>query len=74
MLDVDGNGTADALTDGISIVRYLFEFRGDILINGAVAPDAIRDTAPEIEAFLGAFDLPGASGAQGFDLQGMFGL
>ncbi len=74
MLDVDGNGTADAMTDGILIVRYLFGFRGDILIDGAVAPDAIRDTAPEIEAFLGSFDLPGASGAQGFEVQGMFGF
>ncbi|MGK7905396.1 MAG: hypothetical protein AB4352_29120 [Hormoscilla sp.] len=74
MLDVDGNGTADALTDGTSIARYLFGFRGDTLINGVIGPNAIRDTAPEIEAFLGAFDLPGASEAQGFDVQQMLGF
>jgi hypothetical protein len=46
-LDIDGNGEADALTDGILILRYLFGFRGATLIDGAVAPDCTRCTAPE---------------------------
>ena len=54
--------------------RYLFWFTGAPLINGVIGPNAIRDTAPEIEAFLGSFDLPGASSAQGFDVQEMVGL
>jgi hypothetical protein len=51
-LDIDGNGEADALTDGILILRYLFGFTGDDLINGAVAPDCTRCTAPGIEAYI----------------------
>jgi hypothetical protein len=51
-LDIDGNGTEDALTDGILILRYLFGFRGATLIDGAVAPDCTRCTAAEIEAWL----------------------
>ena len=35
MLDVDDNGNADALTDGILILRYLFGFQGTALIEGA---------------------------------------
>ena len=41
-LDVDGNGQADALTDGMIILRYLFEFKNAGLINGVLAPDAQR--------------------------------
>ena len=51
-IDVDGNGTCDALTDGLLIIRYLFGFRGDALIEGAVAGDCTRCTASEIEAYL----------------------
>jgi len=51
-LDIDGNGTADALTDGLLILRYLFGFTGDTLINGVVATDATRDTASTIEAYM----------------------
>jgi len=57
MLDVDGNGMADALTDGILFIRYLFGFTGETLINGAVALDATRFTADRIEAHLAAFDI-----------------
>jgi hypothetical protein len=51
-LDVDGNGTADALTDGLLILRYLFGLRGDSLIHGAVDPQATRTTAPAIEGYI----------------------
>ncbi len=50
--DIDGNGMADALTDGILFIRYLFGFRGAVLINGVVASDAIRITTQDIEAYL----------------------
>ncbi len=51
-LDIDGNGEADALTDGILILRSLFGFTGDSLIDGALATDATLTTASEIEDFL----------------------
>lgn len=51
-LDIDGNGTADALTDGLLILRYMFGLRGSPLIAGAVDPLGTRTTAPAIEAYL----------------------
>ena len=36
-LDIDGNATVDALTDGVLVVRYLFGLRGAALIANAVA-------------------------------------
>ena len=60
MLDVDGNGRADAFTDGMLAVRYLFGLTGDSLIDGAIGAGALRNTASEISAFLQSFDLPEA--------------
>lgn len=61
ILDVDGNGVADALTDGALILRYLFELRGEALISGVVAPDATRFTAEAIEDHLRPLVLPGST-------------
>jgi hypothetical protein len=61
MLDVDANGAADALTDGTLILRYLFGFRGEALVEDAVAPNATRTTPSEIQDFLDQFD-PGVVG------------
>ena len=52
ILDVDGNGQTDALTDGLLIIRYLFGLRGDSLIAGAVGPGATRKTNVAIEAYI----------------------
>jgi hypothetical protein len=52
LLDIDGNGQADALTDSLLITRYMFGFRGEILIDGAVGEGATRTTSAEIEAYL----------------------
>lgn len=49
VLDIDGNGQVDALTDGLLTVRYLFGLRGASLIAGAVGSGAIRTTAADIE-------------------------
>jgi hypothetical protein len=54
LIDIDGNGQIDALTDGLLILRYLFGLEGDVLIHGVVAPGATRSTAVEIEAHLAA--------------------
>jgi len=51
-LDVDGNGTADALTDGLLITRYMAGLRGSALIAGAVDASATRKTSMAIEAHL----------------------
>ena len=49
ILDIDGNGQADPMTDGLLIMRYLFGLRGAGLIAGAVGPDPIRSSAADIE-------------------------
>ena len=50
--DIDGNGSTDALTDGLLLLRYLFSLRGDMLIGDAVSPNATRTTAEEIEQYI----------------------
>jgi hypothetical protein len=50
-LDIDRDGKADALTDGLLVIRYLFGLRGDALTAGAVGAGATR-TAAEIEFHL----------------------
>ncbi|KPA11310.1 secreted protein containing Na-Ca exchanger/integrin-beta4 domain protein [Candidatus Magnetomorum sp. HK-1] len=52
ILDVDGNGQADGGTDGLLLIRYIFENRGENLIRGVVASDCTRCTAEEIENYL----------------------
>ena len=50
--DIDGDGRADALTDGLIVLRYLFGLTGDTLVKGVVAADANRVSAGEIEAHM----------------------
>ena len=52
-LDIDGDGEAKALTDGLLLIRYLFGFSGDSLTAGAIGLDAERTTAEEIQAYIG---------------------
>src|SRR5690348_16538005 len=51
-LDVDLNGHADALTDGLLIVRYLFGFTGTALTNGVVDPTGQRTDPTAITTYL----------------------
>jgi hypothetical protein len=51
-LDVDANGEATALTDGVLIVRYLFGVTGTQLTDGALGTGALRTDPDEIIAFL----------------------
>ena len=51
-LDIDGNGEAKALSDGLLLIRYLFGFSGDALIGGAIGEGATRTSAEEIEAYI----------------------
>ena len=52
LLDVDANGAADALTDGLLIIRYMFGLRGDALVAGAVGPNAMRAMPQDVEAYI----------------------
>ncbi|MDE0758366.1 MAG: serine hydrolase [Pseudomonadales bacterium] len=51
-LDIDGNDTTDALSDGLLLIRYLFGFEGSSLINGALPGDTSRSVPEIISAFI----------------------
>jgi hypothetical protein len=51
-LDVDKNGSVDALTDGLLLIRHMFGYRGDSLIHNALGTNCIRCTSSAIEAML----------------------
>ncbi|MBC8352017.1 MAG: VCBS repeat-containing protein [Planctomycetes bacterium] len=51
-LDIDDNGVADALSDGLLIVRRLFGADGQALVANAVASDAQRTDPDEIAAYI----------------------
>ncbi|MBO1347031.1 MAG: hypothetical protein EBE86_006395 [Hormoscilla sp. GUM202] len=57
MLDVDGNGTAGALTDGILFLRDALGFEDRALIEGAVSEDATRTTAEAINEHMQSFGM-----------------
>jgi len=52
ILDIDQNGSFDALTDGLILLRYAFGLRGDSLINGVVDTNANRTSAFDIEVYI----------------------
>ncbi|WP_295436617.1 DUF1566 domain-containing protein [uncultured Thiodictyon sp.] len=56
LLDVDGDGRRDALTDGVLIKRYLLGRTGSALTLGAIAPDAARTSPAQVAAYLAAVD------------------
>ena len=51
-LDIDGDGEAKALTDGLLLIRYLFGFSGNSLTSGAVGAAATRTSDQEISAYI----------------------
>ena len=51
-LDVDGNGTINALTDGLMIVRAMLGFTGSAVTNGAIVGSPPRATWAAIQPFL----------------------
>lgn len=51
-LDIDGDGASKPLTDGLLLIRYLFGFRGEALMSGAVGAGAERNTAEAIETYI----------------------
>lgn len=65
-VDIDGNGSVDALTDGLTLTRYLMGLRGEALTQGTLSNDAVRTTSSEIEDFIeghlpsGCYDIDGS--------------
>jgi hypothetical protein len=47
--DLDGNGVADALTDGLILLRSTFDVTGDALLNGAVSSEILISNEQIIE-------------------------
>ncbi|MBI4403177.1 MAG: S8 family serine peptidase [Deltaproteobacteria bacterium] len=49
LLDIDGDATFDALTDGVLLGRYILGFREERLVDGAVSLQATRDAAQIVD-------------------------
>ncbi len=50
--DIDGNGSVDALTDGLLLLRYLFGLSGDSLTAGVVGTGATLIESSDLEAYM----------------------
>jgi hypothetical protein len=50
-LDIDNNGELDALSDGLIILRYLFNMRSTSLIDDVISPDANRSNLTDILSY-----------------------
>ena len=48
MMDIDQNGGFDALTDGLILLRYLFDVKGENLIRDVVSPTGTRTSSDAI--------------------------
>ena len=55
VMDIDDDGTTQALSDGLLLIRYLFGFRGDSLVEGATDQGANRTSAADVQAYLDQF-------------------
>lgn len=53
-LDVDGNGSVDALTDGLMVIRALFGLTGTAVTNGALAASPTRADWSAIRGYINA--------------------
>ena len=58
ILDIDGDGSEDALTDGLLLLRYLFGISDEPLISGAVSPGAPRSSVLAISQYIDSY-MPG---------------
>ena len=54
--DVDGNGKAEPLTDGLIVLRYLFGFTDEALVNGALSSNATRVSSEAVTTFLQPYE------------------
>ena len=54
LLDIDGDGNAGALTDGLMLIRAMFGLTGAAVTNNAVTPGVGRDNWTAIRNYLNA--------------------
>ena len=52
LFDIDGDGQASPLTDGILVLRFMAGFQNASLISDAIGQSAVRTTAVEVVSFL----------------------
>ncbi|MEE9345692.1 MAG: FG-GAP repeat protein [Methylococcales bacterium] len=64
-LDVDGNASADALTDGLLFIRYMFGIRSLGLIDDSVANNCSHCSVAELEPILEQCGTAGTSDIDG---------
>jgi hypothetical protein len=50
--DIDGNGRAEATTDGLLMMHYMLGIRGTALVSGALGAGASRTLPVDIENYL----------------------
>ena len=50
--DIDSDGKVKPLTDGLLLLRYMFGFRDDSLINNAIGENAIRNNSSDIQVYI----------------------
>ena len=81
LLDIDGNGAIDALTDGLMILRTLFGLTGTAVTTGAIGNNATRTTWADIQPviFPSKLDIDGNGATAALTdglmiLRAMFGL
>lgn len=51
-LDVDGNGSVDALTDGLLILRELFGLSNSALVTGVISSNATRTSSSSVIEYI----------------------
>lgn len=66
--DIDGNGEVDALTDGLLLLRYLFELREDTLTVDVIGTNATRTDATDIAAYIESYYPNSSSNPSNFSL------
>ena len=54
LYDIDLDGSLDALTDGLLVLRYLFGLRNEALVGGTVSETAQRNTSEAVESYIAA--------------------
>ena len=58
IFDLDGNGSLDALSDGLLLLRYLFGLSGEAMTNGVVGFGATRTSYNQIKAHIDTSGTP----------------
>jgi hypothetical protein len=67
--DIDGNGTIDALTDGLLFLRYAFGFRGAALVTSAVALNCTRCTPALVADHIASLTTTSSASPAGVEFQ-----